>query len=138
MSDAVQKKFSLLRALVVDDVSTARWASRHMLTEMGFLNVEEAQSGRAALERLRQLPFNLILCDWNMGDMNGLELFEALAGDSNLKRIPFVMVTGSVTAEKVKEAVQKGIHSYVAKPISEDTLRKAIAQAFTRVAKLSP
>jgi two-component system, chemotaxis family, chemotaxis protein CheY len=120
---------------VIDDVPSARWNIKLLLNNLGFTGIEEAKGGNDALAKLRSATFHLVLSDWNMSDMDGLALFESMQASPRLRRIPFVMITGSVKPEKMEAVASSGIHALITKPVNEDSLRNAIVTAITKIAK---
>jgi two-component system, chemotaxis family, chemotaxis protein CheY len=112
--------------LVVDDYPTMRRLMRNLLAEIGFVNVELAEDGRSALKLLRERPFDLVISDWNMMPMSGLDLLRVVREDEDLKDIPFIMITAVSLVENVVAAKQVGVNSYIVKPFSAETLKKRI------------
>lgn len=119
-----------MRILVVDDYSTMRRIVRGILRRLGFNNLEEAEEGRSALKKLQEEPFELIICDWNMPIMTGLELLKTVRADDNLKHIPFLMVTAEAKKENIIDAIQAGVSNYVVKPFTEDVLAQKLEAIF--------
>jgi len=120
-----------LRILVVDDYSTMRRIIRNLLTQIGFSDITEAADGREAFEKLRAGPrFDLVVSDWNMEPMTGLELLKAMRADSTLAPIPFIMVTAESKTENVVAAKKAGVNNYIVKPFNAETLRTKIATVF--------
>ncbi len=113
-----------MKILVVDDFPTMRRIVRNLLKELGYLNVDEADDGSTALTKLRNEKFDFIISDWNMPKMTGLDLLKAVREDSNLKDIPFLMVTAEAQKENVVLAVQAGVNNYVVKPFTAVTLKE--------------
>ncbi|MBW1800360.1 MAG: response regulator, partial [Deltaproteobacteria bacterium] len=97
-----------MKVLVVDDFATMRRIVKGVLKQLGFSNIIEAEDGSLALEELKKDQVGLIVSDWNMPNMTGLELLKAVRGDANLKDIPFIMVTAEGQKENVVEAVKAG------------------------------
>lgn len=117
--------------LVVDDAPSMRSLLTAILKGFGISRVYEASNGAEALELLRNKPVELIFCDWEMPKQDGLELFEQLQADEELKQIPFVLVTSMAEMDKVKMAIGKGIENYIVKPFKEDTLMARINDVFS-------
>ncbi len=107
--------------LVVDDFATMRQIVKGVLKQIGFTNVIEAGDGNLALKELKKEDVGLIISDWNMPKMNGLDLLKAVRGDKKLKDIPFIMVTSEGQKENVVEAVKSGVNSYIIKPFTPET-----------------
>ncbi len=119
-----------VKVLVVDDFATMRRILKNVLRQIGFKNISEAENGRDALSQLKKEKFDLILCDWNMPEMSGLELLQAIRGDDNLKDIPFVMVTAEAKKESIIEAVKAGVNSYIVKPFTAETIGEKLKKIF--------
>jgi two-component system chemotaxis response regulator CheY len=118
---------SKLPILVVDDYTSMVRILRNLLKQVGFDNVDDAFSGGEALNKLREKDYALVVSDWNMEPMNGLELLKEMRGDEKLKDIPFIMVTAESKSERVLEAKQAGVDNYVVKPFNAATLKAKIA-----------
>ena len=117
---------SAMNVLVVDDYSTMRRILRNLLTQIGFSNIDEAADGSSALAKLREKRFGLVISDWNMEPMTGLELLKEVRADSRLKDTPFVMITAESKTENVIEAKKAGVNNYIVKPFNAETLKKKI------------
>jgi two-component system chemotaxis response regulator CheY len=113
--------------LVVDDYSTMRRIIKNLLNQIGFQNVEEADNGATAYDKLRAQKFGLVISDWNMEPMTGLELLKLVRADSALKTLPFIMVTAESKTENVVAAKQAGVSNYIVKPFNAETLKTKIA-----------
>ncbi len=114
------------KILIVDDVLSMRRLTKEILRDAGFTFVFEAQDGQEALILMRKIKVNLVICDWNMPVMSGIEYFKALQTDSKLAKTPFILLTSSSEITKVKEAIEAGITSYVIKPYKPADLMKKI------------
>ena len=114
-----------MRALIVDDYKTMLRIMRNLLKQLSFENVEEAIDGTAALEKLREFngEFGLVISDWNMEPMTGIQLLRELRGDDELKQIPFIMVTAESKSENVIAAKEAGVSNYIVKPFNAETLK---------------
>lgn len=110
-----------IKVLVVDDFATMRRIVKGVLKQLGFGNIIEAEDGSAALSELKKEKIGLIVSDWNMPNMSGLELLKAVRGDADLKAIPFLMVTAEGQKENVIEAVKAGVSNYIVKPFTPET-----------------
>lgn len=119
------------KILTVDDFSTMRRIIRHMLRQLGYNNVVEAEDGAAAFDLLQREKVDFIISDWNMPNMTGLELLKAVRGDENLKAIPVLLVTAEALKEKVVEAVQAGVNNYIVKPLTVEALKEKIDAIFS-------
>src|SRR5580700_11853599 len=123
--------------LVVDDHGTMIKIVRSQLRQMGFADVDEAKSGAEALTKLCARRYGLILSDWHMEPMSGLDLLTAIRGDASLKQTPFIMVTGESRSENVVAAKKAGVNGYIVKPFTAQMLKAKIESVFaTRAATL--
>lgn len=121
--------------LVVDDFSTMRRIVRNLLKELGFTNVQEAEDGVDALAKLRADEFNFVVSDWNMPNMTGLELLQAIRADEKLKHLPVLMVTAEAKKENIIMAAQAGANGYVVKPFTAATLDEKLKKIFLTMQK---
>lgn len=119
-----------MRVLIVDDYNTMLRILRNLLRQLDFNNVEEATDGEEALRCLRRDPHDLVISDWNMQPMTGLELLRQVRADAGLRRIPFIMVTAESKTENVIAAKQAGVSNYIVKPFNAETLRAKIGSVF--------
>lgn len=115
-----------LKFLVVDDFSTMRRIVRNLLKELGFNNVEEAEDGVDALNKLQAGGFGFIISDWNMPNMDGLELLKTIRADSAMSALPVLMVTAEAKKENIIAAAQAGASGYVVKPFTAATLEEKL------------
>lgn len=115
-----------LPVLVVDDYKTMIRIIGNLLSQLNFHNVHEATDGSAALEKLRAGNFGLIISDWNMEPMSGLQLLKEVRADAKLKKIPFIMVTAESKTENVVAAKAAGVSNYIVKPFNAETLKAKI------------
>jgi two-component system chemotaxis response regulator CheY len=125
------------KILVVDDFSTMRRIVRNLLKELGFANVQEAEDGVEALNRLRSEPFDFVVSDWNMPNMTGIELLRAMRADDNLKHLPLLMVTAEAKKENIIEAAQAGASGYIVKPFTAATLDEKMKKIFAAFPQLN-
>lgn len=116
--------------LVVDDASTMRRIVRGLLRELSLKNIREAENGSDALEELRRKKADLVISDWNMPQMTGIELLRAIRSDTALKDVPVLMVTAEAKKENIMEAVQAGVNNYIVKPFSAETLQDKLNKIF--------
>jgi len=116
-----------MRVLVVDDYKTMVRIIRNLLKQLNFNNVDEASDGSAALRKLREGNYGLVVSDWNMEPMTGLQLLKEVREDSVLKDIPFIMVTAESKTENVIAAKQAGVSNYIVKPFNAATLKSKIS-----------
>ena len=112
--------------LVVDDYNTMRRILRNLLSQIGFNNVEEAEDGSTGLRKMRERSFGLVISDWNMEPMSGLEFLKEVRSDGQLKETPFIMITAESKTENVVAAKAAGVSNYIVKPFNADTLKKKI------------
>ena len=122
-----------LKILVVDDFSTMRRIIRNLLKELGFTNVDEAEDGVVALQKLRAGNFEFVVSDWNMPNMTGIELLRAIRADATLKSLPVIMVTAEAKKENIIEAAQAGANGYVVKPFTSATLEEKLNKIFEKL-----
>ena len=111
-----------LRFLVVDDFSTMRRIVRNLLKEIGFTEVDEAEDGVAALQKLRSSTFDFVVSDINMPNMTGFELLAEIKKDEKLKHLPVLMVTAEARKEDIVLAARQGAAGYIVKPFTKATL----------------
>lgn len=114
------------KVLVVDDSAVMRQIIKKNLKELGFTDLTEAEDGAAGLKKAGEGPFDLIVSDWNMPNMTGLEFLKAVRADAGLKGIAFIMVTSEADKEKIMEAVQAGVNQYIVKPFNAVQLEEKI------------
>lgn len=115
-----------MKFLVVDDFSTMRRIVRNLLKELGFTNVDEAEDGVAALQKLRGGNFDFVISDWNMPNMDGLTLLQNIRSDEALRKLPVLMVTAEAKKENIVAAAQAGASGYVVKPFTAATLGEKV------------
>jgi two-component system, chemotaxis family, chemotaxis protein CheY len=113
--------------LIVDDYTRMLRIIRNLLRSLGYEQVEEASDGASALAMLRQKPFRLVISDWNMEPMSGLELLREVRADPALATLPFIMVTAEARAAKIAEAERAGVSGYIIKPFGAEALSLKIA-----------
>jgi two-component system chemotaxis response regulator CheY len=119
-----------MKFLVVDDFSTMRRIVRNLLKELGFTNVDEAEDGVAALQKLKGEQFDFVVSDWNMPNMTGIDLLKAIRADAALKHLPVLMVTAEAKKENIIEAAKAGASGYVVKPFTAATLDEKLNKIF--------
>ena len=118
--------------LVVDDYQTMIRIVRNLLHELGFENVDDAADGAAALAKLRQRAFGLVISDWMMEPMSGLELLRQVRADPKLQALPFIMITAENRKERVAQAQQAGADGFIVKPFNAEALSDRIAAVMAR------
>jgi two-component system chemotaxis response regulator CheY len=121
---AVKKDMAIL---VVDDYKTMLRIIRNLLKQLDFNNVDEATDGSEALKKLRDKDYGLVISDWNMEPMTGLQLVREVRSDKKLKKLPFIMVTAESKTENVVAAKEAGVSNYLVKPFNAETLKQEIA-----------
>jgi two-component system chemotaxis response regulator CheY len=117
-----------LRILVVDDSLTMRRILVNTVIKAGFSEVKEAEDGKDALAKLMADEYDLLMTDWNMPNMNGIELVQAVRSDEKLKKIPILMVTTRNMKEDIVNAIKSGVNGYIVKPFDAKTLNAKIAE----------
>jgi len=116
-----------MNVLIVDDYKTMLRIVGNLLKQLGFTNIDEATDGATALEKMRQKNYGLVISDWNMEPMTGLQLLKEVRSDIKLKAVPFILVTGRGDRELVVKAAQAGVNNYIVKPFNAATLKTKIA-----------
>jgi len=112
--------------LVVDDYNTMIRIIRNLLKQLGFEDVDDASDGSAALAKLREKKYGLVISDWNMEPMTGYELLKEVRADPGLNKTPFIMVTAESKTENVIAAKKAGVNNYIVKPFNAQTLKTKI------------
>lgn len=116
--------------LVVDDYGTMVRIIRNLLKQIGFTTIDDAHDGAAALTKMRETKYGLVISDWNMTPMTGYELLQQVRSDPGLERTPFIMITAETKSDNVIAAKQAGVSNYIVKPFNADTLRSKIEAVF--------
>lgn len=116
--------------LVVDDYKTMVRIITNLLRQLGFSNIDEANDGQAALEKLRERKYGLVISDWNMEPMTGYDLLQQVRADERLSHTPFIMVTAEAKTENVIAAKKAGANNYIVKPFNAATLQSKIESVF--------
>lgn len=127
------------KILVVDDMKTMRLVMKKALTANGFTDITEADDGETAWPIIQQAansgqPFQLILSDWNMPKMKGLELLKLVRNDEKMRAVPFILVTAESEGEQVKTAITSGVSQYVVKPFTAEIIMEKLKSVFARKA----
>lgn len=122
-----------MKILIVDDFSTMRRIIKNLLRELGFNNTMEADDGSSALPMLKAGGFDFLVTDWNMPNMEGIELLKAVRADPMLKSLPVLMVTAEAKRDQIVEAAQAGVNGYIVKPFTAETLKEKIDKIFERL-----
>ena len=112
--------------LIVDDYKTMLRIIRNLLKQIDFNNIDEATDGSMALEKMKDKTYGLVISDWNMQPMTGLDLLRSVRADGNLKPTPFIMITAESKTENVVAAKEAGVNNYIVKPFNAETLKSKI------------
>jgi two-component system chemotaxis response regulator CheY len=125
-----------MKILVVDDFSTMRRIVRNLLVELGFTNtlIQEADDGNNAMTMLKSQPFDMVVTDWNMPNMTGIDLLRAIRAEPSLKGLPVLMVTAENNRDQIIAAAQAGVNGYIVKPFNAVTLKEKLTKIFERLA----
>jgi two-component system chemotaxis response regulator CheY len=121
--------------LVVDDFSTMRRIVRNLLKELGYTNVDEAEDGAVALQKLNSAQFDFVVTDWNMPNMDGLTLLQTIRQTPHLKHLPVLMITAEAKKENIIAAAQAGASGYIVKPFTSATLAEKLEKIFEKLGK---
>lgn len=122
-----------MKFLVVDDFSTMRRIVRNLLKELGFTNVDEAEDGAIALQKLQGGGFEFVVTDWNMPNMDGLTLLQTIRATPTLKHLPVLMITAEAKKENIIAAAQAGANGYIVKPFTSATLSEKMQKIFEKL-----
>ena len=122
-----------MKILVVDDFPTMRRIIKNLLKDLGFENVDEAEDGAMGLEKLRNGNFEFVVSDWNMPNMDGLEMLKQIRADAALSKLPVRMVTAEAKKENIIAAAQAGANGYVVKPFTAATLEEKLNKIFEKL-----
>ncbi|HJR21386.1 MAG TPA: response regulator [Dongiaceae bacterium] len=116
-----------MNILIVDDYKTMLRIIRNLLKQLGFNNVDEATDGSMALQKLRDKDYGLVISDWNMEPMTGIQLLREVRADSKLRSLPFIMITAESKTENVVAAKEAGVNNYIVKPFNAATLKTKLS-----------
>jgi len=122
-----------IKILIVDDFSTMRRIIKNLLRDLGYNNTSEADDGLTALPMLQSSNFDLLITDWNMPGMQGIDLLRAVRADTRLSTLPVMMVTAEQKREQIIEAAKAGVNGYIVKPFTAQTLKEKLEKIFERV-----
>ena len=117
--------------LIVDDYKTMLRIIRHLLKRIGFDNVDETESGMDALRKLSVKDYDLVISDWNMEPVSGLQLLKEVRADVKLKETPFIMIISEIRSDIVIAAKEAGVSNCIVKPFNAMTLGKKIEEVMT-------
>lgn len=128
------------KVLIVDDMLTMRKIVRKSMTEIGFKNITEADDGETAWPLIEQAlaagaPFQLIVSDWNMPKLKGIDLLRKVRATAAIAKVPFILLTAEAEKTQILEAVQAGVSNYITKPFTADTLRGKLEVVYNAVNK---
>jgi two-component system chemotaxis response regulator CheY len=116
--------------LIVDDYNTMVRIIRNLLRQLGFEHIDDANDGSAALAKMQQRKYGLVISDWNMEGMTGYDLLLQVRSDPSLFKTPFIMVTAESKTENVIAAKRAGVSNYIVKPFNAQTLKSKIDSVF--------
>ena len=119
-----------MKILVVDDSATMRRIVSNVLSMLGFANITTAINGKEALQALGSDDFDLVVSDWKMEPINGLDLLKKIRGDEKLKDLPFIMLSAESDKRSIIETINNGVSEYIVKPFSKETLKGKIQNIF--------
>ncbi|HRL20452.1 chemotaxis response regulator CheY [Alcaligenes sp. SDU_A2] len=122
-----------IKILVVDDFPTMRRIIKNLLKDLGYENVDEAEDGQMGLEKLRNGNFEFVVSDWNMPNLDGLEMLKQIRADASLAALPVLMVTAEAKKENIIAAAQAGANGYVVKPFTAATLEEKLNKIFEKM-----
>ena len=122
-----------MNILVVDDHESMRRIVKQALNDLGFKNVEMADGGSTALPMLKEGKFDFLVSDWNMPEMQGIDLLKAVRADGNISKMPVLMITAEAKKEQIIEAAKSGVNDYVIKPFNRETLNTKIENVFAKL-----
>lgn len=115
-----------MRILVVDDSTTMRRILVNTLNKLGYADVVDGSNGREGLERMAAAPVDLVITDWNMPEMSGIEFIRSIRGHDKFKSIPVLMVTTNAAKDDIVEALKAGVNNYVVKPFTPEVIKEKI------------
>jgi two-component system chemotaxis response regulator CheY len=124
-----------MKFLVVDDFSTMRRIVKNILKQLGYDNIDEAEDGAQAYSKLQNDHYDFVISDWNMPNMDGLDLLKKIRGDARLKAMPVLMVTAEAEKDKVIAAIQAGVNNYIVKPFTAEVLKEKMDRIFEKLGK---
>ncbi len=119
-----------MKILVVDDSATMRRIVSNVLSMLGFANITTAINGKEALQALGSDDFDLVVSDWKMEPINGLDLLKKIRGDKKMKELPFIMLSAESDKRCIMETINNGVSEYIVKPFSKETLKGKIQNIF--------
>ena len=124
-----------IKILVVDDFATMRKVVRNLLKQGGYDDIVEAEDGVMALKALKSQKIDVVVSDWNMPNMSGLELLKAVRSDAELAKTPFLMITAEALKDNVIAAAKAGVNNYIVKPFTAEVLNEKINMIMENIEK---
>ncbi len=121
-----------MRFLIVDDSSTMRRIIINTLNKLGHTECHEAANAREGIDRLSSTPVDLVITDWNMPEMGGIEFVKAIRTNDATKKLPVLMVTTNAAEDDIKEALRAGVNNYVVKPFTPESLSARINETVAK------
>lgn len=127
-----------IRILIVDDFEIVRIMLKNALTGLGHTEIDEAEDGKIALQKIQAAqfegkPYGMVFCDWNMPNMTGIEVLEAVRKNPNYAKLPIIMVTAEAEQKQVVQALRTGATDYIVKPIAPDVLEKKVTKILSKL-----
>jgi len=122
-----------MKILVVDDFSTMRRIVKNLLKQLGYVNIDEAEDGAQAYEKVKNGDYGFVVSDWNMPNMDGLDLVKSVRANPAIKDLPILMVTAEAEKDKVIAAIQAGVNNYIVKPFTGDTLKEKMDKIIEKI-----
>jgi two-component system, chemotaxis family, chemotaxis protein CheY len=119
-----------VKILVIDDSSSMRGIIRDILKQIHLRDIDEADDGNIAWEKIQKVSYDLIICDWHMPKLNGIELLRLVRNTVLRRELPFIMITADNSQEKVLEAIEEKVSAYIIKPFNAKSLQKKIECIF--------
>jgi two-component system chemotaxis response regulator CheY len=124
-----------VKVLVVDDILSMRHIVKRALMDIGFQDIQDAHNGEEGLKKLKEGGFGLLLLDWNMPVMSGIDVLRTVRLDQDIHSLPVIMITAEAKAEQIMEAIQAGASDYLVKPFSTQTLQEKLEKVFQKLSK---
>ncbi len=121
-----------MRILVVDDSTTMRRILVNTLSKLGYTDVVDGSNGREGLDRMAVSPVDLVITDWNMPEMSGIEFIRSIRASERFKSVPVLMVTTNAAKDDIVEALKAGVNNYVVKPFTPETIKEKIEAVLGR------
>ncbi len=121
-----------MKILIVDDFEMVRSIVRKFMTELGYSDMTEAENGAVALSKLKQDNYDFLITDWNMPEMNGLDLLKEVRSTESLQHIPVLMITAEAKRQQIIEAAQAGVNGYIVKPFNKADLEEKLNKIYAR------